>query len=67
MRELQPGFGFNVSFLRFESRITTFTPSDPADPTAEPITEFQPSGDEIEVAGGVVFSFFDNALQVTYG
>lgn len=64
---LRPSFGFNVSFMQFGSRVTTFTPSDPMDPTSAPFATFQSDTDEIDVGAGAVFGMFDNALQVTYG
>ena len=68
MQTLAPGFGVNVSFPRFGSRVTSFDFGDPsADPPTVTRATVEESSDEIEVASGLVLTLFDNALQFTYG
>ena len=64
VRWIQPGFGINVSFPQFGSKITTFTPSTVNAPPTATVTV---SSNNIDIAAGLVGSFFNGAVIVTYG
>lgn len=67
LRWLEPGVGINVSFPRFGNKVTKFDRvADQSNVDIAQVT-FEESDDDIDIGVGVVASFFDNRLQLTYG
>jgi hypothetical protein len=65
IRWLHPGVGINVSFPRFGTKITAFTPGNGTTPAQATVTDVD--GSRFDLALGAVATFFDGAVQVTYG
>lgn len=73
VRWIQPGFGINVSFPQFGSKVTSFSPSTSSTSGTGSTTSTPPtatvttSSNNIDIATGLVLSFFNSAVILTYG
>lgn len=66
-RLLEPGFGVNVSFPRFNSRVVDVTLDPAAEGGTKTVIEYENGGNKVDVAAGLVLTLFDDAIFFTYG